>query len=63
MQRGNLIYLTIHGKPNSKWNAITSIDDESISISIACRPVEGAANKELSEYLALVLGVKKSRIS
>jgi hypothetical protein len=45
IQRGNLIYLTIRGKPNSKWNAITYIDDESISISIACQPVDGAANK------------------
>ena len=62
-QKNNLIYLAIRGKPNSKHNSITSIDDESIGISIACQPVDGAANKELQEYLALVLGVKKSQVS
>ena len=62
-QNNNLIYLTIRGKPNSKFNSITSIDDESIGISIASQPVDGAANKELQDYLALILGVKKSQVS
>ena len=59
----NGVNITIQAKPNSKTDAITSIDDEVVGVSINAPPKEGEANKQLCNFMAQVLAVKKSCVS
>lgn len=45
------------------FNHIIGINEEGVRVNIAAPPKEGEANKELLEYLAEVIGVKKTEIS
>lgn len=60
-KRGSALALRI--TPRASRNEIVGmLNDGTIKIHIAAPPVDDAANKELVEYLAEVLGVPKSRV-
>lgn len=51
-------------KPRARINAITAFDEAGLlSVSITAPPIEGRANKELSEFLGKALGVPKSTVN
>ncbi|KAI6184143.1 hypothetical protein M3Y97_00564700 [Aphelenchoides bicaudatus] len=58
----NQIILRIHATPGSKKSAITSIDENAINVSINARPVDGAANKELLDFMISSLNLRKTEI-
>lgn len=60
-KRGSALALRI--TPRASHNEIVGmLNDGTIKVHIAAPPVDDAANKELVEYLAEVLGVPKSRV-
>ena len=62
MLKGDECLMTIRGKPNSKFNAITDVDDCGVGVSINAQPKDGEANEELLGYLRQVFGIKKHEI-
>jgi uncharacterized protein (TIGR00251 family) len=58
-----LIRISIQVHPGAKKNAILRFQDGVWHMKIAAPPVEGKANKELTEFLSVVLEVSKSRIT
>ncbi|MFH4982340.1 hypothetical protein AB6A40_009049, partial [Gnathostoma spinigerum] len=56
------IMIQIHAKPAAKKSAITEINADEISISIAAPPNEGQANEALIDILSETLGVRKNSI-
>ncbi|XP_021914747.1 UPF0235 protein C15orf40 homolog isoform X2 [Zootermopsis nevadensis] len=59
---GNVI-IRIQAKPGAKQSNITDIGSEAVSVQINAPPVDGEANTELVQYLATVLGLRRSDIS
>lgn len=60
-KRGSALALRI--TPRASRNKIVGVlNDGTIKVHIAAAPVEEAANKELIEFIADVLGVPKSRV-
>ncbi|MBM3124930.1 MAG: DUF167 domain-containing protein [Chloroflexi bacterium] len=60
-KRGSALALRI--TPRASRNKIVGVlNDGTIKVHIAAAPVEEAANQELVEFLADVLGVPKSRV-
>jgi uncharacterized protein (TIGR00251 family) len=60
-KRGSALALRI--TPRASHNKIVGVlNDGTIKVHIAAAPVEEAANKQLVEFLAEVLGVPKSRV-
>lgn len=55
--------LRVRVNPRSSRNQVTGWHDSTLAIKITAPPVDGAANKACIEYLADLLGVKKSQIS
>lgn len=55
--------LRIKVKPNSRVDEISREADGTLSIKIKAPPVEGKANKYLSEYIAGRLGIAPSRVT
>jgi len=55
--------LRVRVNPRSSRNQVTGWHDETLSVKITAPPVDGAANKACIEYIAVLLGVKKSQIS
>lgn len=56
------IYLNLLIKPQAKSNQIIGILDKRLKIAIAAAPVDGKANKELINFIAKLLKIKKSQI-
>ena len=54
---------TVHVKPGSKRPGIEPGPDGSITIRVAARAVEGAANAAVVKALAAHLGVPRSRVT
>lgn len=52
----------ILAKPNAKNTKVTEVNEEFIGVSIAAAPREGEANDEVSQYMAALLGCKKSGV-
>ena len=54
--------LQIHVTPRGSRNEIVGWRNGVLSIKITAPPVEGAANKSCVEFVAEVLGIKKSQV-
>lgn len=50
-------------KPNAKKAELIGINEQGLLVSVHAKPQQGAANKELTEYLARLFGVPKTQIS
>jgi uncharacterized protein (TIGR00251 family) len=59
---GESIRLAVKVTPNAGRNEITSFKEGVLQVRIAAPPEKGKANKELTDFLSEVLGVKKSSI-
>lgn len=57
-----VIRLNILVKPGAKTSAIVGIVEGRLAVAIAARPVEGAANKELVNFLSKHFNIPKSKI-
>jgi uncharacterized protein (TIGR00251 family) len=55
--------LAVKVTPNAGRNQIAGLKDGVLQVKIAAPPEKGKANKELTDFLAEKLGVKKSTIS
>lgn len=55
--------LKVHLNPRSSRNQIMGWQDGVLSVKLTAPPVEGAANKACLEFLADLLGVKKSQVA
>jgi hypothetical protein len=66
--------LRIHATPGTKQSKITGtsifflylkflgIDENEIYVALAAKPVDGQANKELIDFMASALGLRKTEI-
>ncbi len=54
--------LRIKVKPNSRTDEVSREPDGTVRVRIKAPPVEGKANKYLSEYIAGRLGIAPSRV-
>lgn len=54
--------LKVRVNPRSSRNQITDFNDGMLAMKLTAPPVEGAANKAATEYLAEILDVKKSQV-
>jgi uncharacterized protein (TIGR00251 family) len=57
------VTLAVRVTPRSRKNEIVGVDGEALRIKLNAPPVEGAANAALCEFLARVLGVRKSAVT
>lgn len=55
--------LHVHVTPNASHNEVLGYADGVLRVKVTARPVKGAANKGLVDFLSEVLGVRKSQIS
>jgi uncharacterized protein (TIGR00251 family) len=55
--------LRVRVNPRSSRNQVTGWADGLLHVKLTAPPVEGAANKAAIEFLADLLGVKKSQIT
>lgn len=62
-RHGAVLRLCIQVRPGAKRNSIDEITPDYIGVHVAAKAQEGAANKELCDYLAQVLGVRKREVS
>jgi uncharacterized protein (TIGR00251 family) len=53
----------VHARPRARKSAVTGIRLGALVVQLAAPPVEGAANLELLEMLAQMLGVPKRSLS
>jgi uncharacterized protein (TIGR00251 family) len=54
--------LTLYVQPRSSRNQIVGLFGESLKVKLTSPPVDGAANKCCTEYLAKLLGLAKSQV-
>ncbi len=54
------IDLFIYAKPNAKKSALIAVSEEALHVAIQAKPQDGAANKELIEFIAKLLKIPKS---
>jgi hypothetical protein len=59
---GDGLLFTVFVQPRASRNAVVGRHGDSIKISLTAPPVEGAANKACTAFLAKQLGVAKSRV-
>jgi uncharacterized protein len=57
------IRICIDAKPGAKQNSVVRIEDGAVTVQIAARAVDGAANAELIEYIAEVIGTRRQTLS
>lgn len=55
--------ISIDAKPGAKQSSIVRVEDGAVTVQIAARAVDGAANAELIDYIAEVLGVRRQGLS
>ena len=60
--KNNQLIVPILVKPQAKQNQIVGIHANKIKIAIVAPPVEGKANKELINFLANKLNIKKNEV-
>ena len=53
--------LSIHAQPGARRTAVQGLHGDAIKIRISARPVEGAANDALLEFVASALQVPRRR--
>jgi uncharacterized protein (TIGR00251 family) len=56
------VKIEVHAKPRAKKSRVVGFRGETLDVSIAAPPVDGAANEELVRFLAEVLDVPKRQI-
>ena len=61
-QAGTLIF-NIHLQPRASRNAIIGLHNNAVKISLTSPPIDGAANKQLIQFLAKQFHVKKTDLS
>jgi hypothetical protein len=61
--RDDGIELLVHARPGAKRSAVTGLHGSALVVRLAARPVEGAANRELTRVLAEALGVSRSAVT
>lgn len=57
------VIFSVHVQPRASKNEICGVQGEAIRLRLTSPPVEGAANKLCTEFLAGLLGVAKSRVT
>lgn len=62
-RQGSILRICIQVRPGAKRNSIDEVTPDYIGVHVAARAQEGAANKELCDYLAEVLGVRKREVT
>ena len=62
-KKDNKIYLSIHAKPGSRKEGISSIDDEVIEIAIHAQAQNNKANTALVEFISDALDVPKNLVT
>ncbi|KAF2070824.1 hypothetical protein CYY_007848 [Polysphondylium violaceum] len=62
-QEQNSVKIYIDVRPNAKESSIESFQDNVLSVRIDQPPIDGAANKELIEFLSKELSIKKRNIN
>lgn len=55
--------LTVHVQPRASRSAIAGWRQDALRVRLTAPPVEGAANKALTDFLADVLGARRADIS
>ncbi len=55
--------LRVRVNPKSARNQVVALKDGVLHLKLTAPPVEGAANKACAEFLAHVLGLRKSQIN
>jgi len=61
--REGVVYLRVRVKPRGKRAAVEGVHGASLKVTLTAPPVEGEANRSLVDFLARLLGTRKSRIS
>jgi len=56
------VFLFVFAKPNAKKTFLVQITNEALHISVKAKPQDGAANRELIEFLAILFKLPKSSI-
>lgn len=59
----NAITFQVRLSPRASRNAVLGEHDGALKIALTAPPVEGAANQALVQFLAKILGVKKSAVT
>jgi uncharacterized protein (TIGR00251 family) len=59
--RGPDLELTVHAQPGARSTEAAGAHGEALKIRVRARPVEGAANEALLEFLAQALQVPRKR--
>src|SRR5690606_22331985 len=62
-QTGRMRRYTVHVKPGSKRPGIDAAPDGSLTVRVAARAIDGAANAAVIKAVAAHLGVPRSRLS
>jgi uncharacterized protein (TIGR00251 family) len=62
VQDGEGVRVKVFVKPRARKNAVVGIQGDAIKIHVASPPVEGAANRDLREFLAKTIGIAPSRV-
>lgn len=57
------VKLKVRVNPRSSANRVTGWQDGTLSVKLTAPPVEGAANKACTEFLAKILGVKRAQVN
>lgn len=56
------VTFVVHVQPRASRNEICGVHDTEMRLRLTSPPVEGAANKRCSDFLAKLLGIAKSRV-
>jgi uncharacterized protein (TIGR00251 family) len=56
------LVLTVHAQPGAKKTLVTGLHGSALKLKLAARPVEGAANAALVEFLSETFGVPKRQV-
>ena len=57
------LYVKVRVTPRSSRDAAAGVQNGALRVKLCAPPVEGAANKSVTEFLARLLGVAKGRVS
>src|SRR5687767_7438064 len=61
-QKGSAVRFRVHAQPRASRSEVRGEHDGALRVRIAAPPVEGAANRELTRFLAKLAGVAPSAV-